>query len=62
MAKNVVAENGSEMVQLATRISKDLHRNMKLHCVSTGTSMGDFISASLVAALEGSKPATKKAK
>ena len=30
-------------VQLATRIPKDLHRQLKLHCVTTEESIMDFI-------------------
>ena len=36
-------------VQLATRIPKDLHRQLKLHCVQSDMSVMDFV----VAALEG---------
>ncbi len=34
-------------VQLATRIPKDLHRQLKLHCVQTDTSVMDFVVAAL---------------
>ena len=34
-------------VQLATRIPKDLHRQLKLHCVQTDTSVMDFVVSSL---------------
>ncbi len=30
-------------VQLATRIPKDLHRRLKLHCVQSDTSVMDFV-------------------
>jgi hypothetical protein len=30
-------------VQLATRIPKPLHRNLKLHCVTVDTSVMDFV-------------------
>ena len=34
-------------VQLATRIPKKLHRELKLHCVDTGTSVMAFVSAAI---------------
>ena len=34
-------------VQLATRIPKELHRRLKLHCVETDTSVMDFVVSSL---------------
>ena len=34
-------------VQLATRIPKELHRRLKLHCVQTDTSVMDFVVTSL---------------
>jgi hypothetical protein len=34
-------------VQLATRIPKTLHRQLKLHCVESDTSVMDFVVASL---------------
>jgi hypothetical protein len=34
-------------VQLATRIPKPLHRQLKLHCVESDTSVMDFVVASL---------------
>jgi len=34
-------------VQLATRIPKTLHRQLKLHCVQTDTSVMDFVVRSL---------------
>ena len=34
-------------VQLATRIPKDLHRQLKLHCVQSDTSVMDFVVQSL---------------
>ena len=34
-------------VQLATRIPKTLHRQLKLHCVQTDTSVMDFVVQSL---------------
>lgn len=34
-------------VQLATRIPKELHRRLKLHCVQTDTSVMEFVVSSL---------------
>jgi predicted HicB family RNase H-like nuclease len=34
-------------VQLATRIPKSLHRELKLHCVNADQSVMDFVVASL---------------
>ena len=34
-------------VQLATRIPKTLHRQLKLHCVQTDSSVMDFVVQSL---------------
>jgi hypothetical protein len=34
-------------VQLATRIPKGLHRQLKLHCVQIDTSVMDFVVAAL---------------
>ena len=34
-------------VQLATRIPKTLHRQLKLHCVQTDASVMDFVVQSL---------------
>jgi hypothetical protein len=39
------------VVQLATRIPKELHRELKLHCVEADTLLMDFVtSAGLVEA------------
>jgi len=43
-----MADRGEEAwVQLATRIPKALHRQLKLHCVQTDTSVMDFVVQSL---------------
>ncbi len=34
-------------VQLATRIPKSLHRDLKLHCVTSETSVMDFVVKAL---------------
>jgi predicted HicB family RNase H-like nuclease len=35
------------LVQLATRIPKDLHREVKLFCVVNDTSVMDFVTAAI---------------
>lgn len=35
------------MVQLATRIPKALHRDLRLHCVKTETSVMDFVTKAI---------------
>jgi hypothetical protein len=35
------------LIQLATRIPKTLHREIKLHCVSLGISVMEFVAAAL---------------
>jgi predicted HicB family RNase H-like nuclease len=35
------------LVQLATRIPKQLHQAVKLHCVQTEQSMAEFVAAAL---------------
>ena len=35
------------LIQLATRIPKGLHREIKLHCVSQGISVMEFVAAAL---------------
>ncbi len=45
--------------QLATRIPKELHRRLKLHCVKTDTSVMDFVVAAIEEQL-GRKARPKK--
>jgi predicted HicB family RNase H-like nuclease len=35
------------LIQLATRIPKGLHREIKLHCVASGISVMEFVAAAL---------------
>ena len=43
-----MADRGDEAwVQLATRIPKTLHRQLKLHCVQSDTSVMDFVVMAL---------------
>ena len=47
------------LIQLATRIPKTLHREIKLHCVSHGISVMEFVAAALEDKLRKS-PAGRK--
>ena len=41
-------------VQLATRIPKSLHRELRLHCVNVDTSLMDFVVKAIEEKLAGS--------
>ena len=47
-------------VQLATRIPKALHRELKLHCVTAETSVMDFVVKALQEKLARSGGAAKR--
>ena len=40
------------LVQLATRVPRDLHRAIKLHCVGVGVSVMSFVESALTTKLE----------
>ena len=42
------------VVQLATRIPKSLHRELRLHCVTVDTSVMDFVVKAIEEKLAGS--------
>jgi predicted HicB family RNase H-like nuclease len=42
-----MASDGEVWVQLATRIPKNLHRELKLHCVKSDVSVMDFVVKAL---------------
>ena len=42
-----MAEKGEVWVQLATRIPKALHRDLKLHCVEAETSVMEFVTKAI---------------
>jgi predicted HicB family RNase H-like nuclease len=48
------------LVQLATRVPRDLHREIKLHCVGTGISVMDFVEAALTTALQRGRKRTTR--
>jgi predicted HicB family RNase H-like nuclease len=46
--RNPLMPGGDEVwVQLATRIPKGLHRDLKLHCVEAETSVMDFVTKAI---------------
>lgn len=56
-----MAENEAVVwVQLATRIPKSLHRELKLHCVTAETSVMDFVVKALEEKLARSGSARKR--
>ena len=42
-----MAKDDDVLIQLATRIPKTLHREIKLHCVGVGVSVMEFVAAAL---------------
>ncbi len=42
-----MAKDDDVLIQLATRIPKGLHREIKLFCVQTGISVMEFVAAAL---------------
>ena len=42
-----MAKTDEPIAQLATRIPKDLHRRVKLHCVTFDTSLMDFVTQAI---------------
>jgi predicted HicB family RNase H-like nuclease len=54
--------NDEAWVQLATRIPKSLHRELKLHCVQMDVSVMDFVVSSIeekLAKVSGRKRASR---
>jgi predicted HicB family RNase H-like nuclease len=48
MKEDAMAERNDEvLVQLATRVPKTLHRQLKLYCVEQDTSVMDFVVTAL---------------
>jgi hypothetical protein len=56
---SVMAEHDEPLAQLATRIPKDLHRRLKLHCVTHDIAVQDFVTQAIQEKL-GRKPRPKK--
>jgi len=58
-----MAKNDDVLIQLATRIPRSLHRDIKLHCVANGISVMDFVAAALETKLKrGGKSARRSAR
>ena len=55
-----MAEGDEVWVQLATRIPKALHRDLKLHCVETETSVMEFVTQAIAEKLAGGAARPKK--
>jgi predicted HicB family RNase H-like nuclease len=49
-----MAKGDDILTQLATRIPKSLHREIKLYCVANGISVMEFVAAALEAKLRRS--------
>jgi predicted HicB family RNase H-like nuclease len=45
--ESTMASEGEVWVQLATRIPKNLHRELKLHCVKSDVSVMEFVVKAL---------------
>ena len=43
----MAAKEDDVLIQLATRIPKGLHREIKLYCVQTGISVMEFVASAL---------------
>ena len=56
-----MAKDDDVLIQLATRIPKALHREIKLHCVATGISVMEFVAAALEDKLRKTTNGRKKA-
>jgi predicted HicB family RNase H-like nuclease len=55
-----MAKNDDVLIQLATRIPRSLHRDIKLYCVANGISVMEFVASALETKLRrSSKPARR---
>lgn len=58
-----MAKHEDVLIQLATRIPRSLHRDIKLYCVANGISVMDFVAAALETKLRRSnKPSRRPAR
>ena len=55
-----MTRDGEIWVQLATRIPKQLHRELKLHCVKADMSVMDFVVGALADKLERENPGRER--
>jgi predicted HicB family RNase H-like nuclease len=56
-----MSDDTEAWVQLATRIPKSLHRDLKLHCVTSETSVMDFVVRALEEKLGRTKSPRRRA-
>jgi hypothetical protein len=55
-------DDGEVVVQLATRIPRQLQKRLKLHSVETNVSISDFVAGAIEAALDAAGTGKRKAK
>ena len=55
-------DTSGSMAQLATRISTQLHKRLKLHCVQVGTSVMEFVNAAITEKLDRTQASGQKKK
>jgi predicted HicB family RNase H-like nuclease len=55
-----MAKDADVLIQLATRIPRSLHREIKLHCVANGISVMEFVAAALENRLRQARPEKKR--
>jgi hypothetical protein len=64
--EETLSEEGLPLIQLATRIPRDLHKVVKVYCVNHDTSVADFVTDALRHELEARRaeetPRTKPTK
>ena len=59
-AGTTTAQSDEPWTQLATRIPQDLHRQIKVHCITVGMTLMDFVTAALAEKLSQSSPTSEK--
>ncbi len=55
-----MAREDDILIQLATRIPKGLHREIKLHCVQSGISVMEFVATALEEKLRKATKVTRR--
>ena len=55
-----MAKDADILIQLATRIPRSLHREIKVHCVANGISVMEFVATALEDRLRQTQAAKKK--
>jgi predicted HicB family RNase H-like nuclease len=54
-----MAKDADVLIQLATRIPRSLHREIKVHCVANGISVMEFVATALETRLRQTRAAKK---